>query len=114
MVVRNVLARKESLYVEHPAEEEVYKRLDGRLVVLRGPKGDGLSMVALAALTRKILHDRAVVVDAIAARDCLNDVTSLLKVVDSIRDVDTSFLLRLIETGTLFAEAVGRCWILPC
>jgi len=101
MIVRNVLTRKESLYVEHPAEEEVYKRLDDRFVVLRGPKGDGLSMVAFAALTRKILHDHAVVVDAIAARDCLNDVTSLLKVVDSIRDVgrEPIFYLDLSRPG---------------
>jgi len=62
--VKNVLAREEALYVEHPAEEEVYKRLDGRLLVLRGPKGDDLSMAALAALTRKMLLDRAVVIDA--------------------------------------------------
>jgi hypothetical protein len=89
MFVRNVLAREEAFYVEHPAEEEIYKQIDrDRLLVIRGPKGDGLSMTVLAALVRKMLIDRAVVINPIMARDCLSDATRLQEVVDSIREVD--------------------------
>jgi hypothetical protein len=88
MFVRNVLARKEALYVEHPAEEEIYKQIDGRrLVVVRGPKGDGTSMATFAALVRKMLYDRAVVVNPIKARDCLGDAVRLQEVVDAVREV---------------------------
>jgi hypothetical protein len=88
MFVRNVLAKEETPYVEHPAEEEVYKRIGrGRLLVVRGPKGDGLSVVALAALVRKMLLDRAVVINPIAAGDCLRDVVRLRKVVNAAKEI---------------------------
>ncbi len=102
MFVKNVLAREETFYVEHPAEEEIYAQIDrGRLLVVRGPKGDGLSMAALAALVRKMLYDRAVVVDPIMARDCLGDATRLRKVADSIREVgrEPIFYLDLSQPG---------------
>jgi hypothetical protein len=87
MFVRNVLAKKEAPYVEHPAEEEIYRRIDrGRLLVVRGPKGDGISMAVHAALVKKMLIDRAVVVDPIAAGDCLSDMARLSEVVDAVRE----------------------------
>jgi hypothetical protein len=89
MFIRNVLTRKEVLYVEHPMEEEIYKRIDrDRLLIVHGPKGDGLSIATIAALVKKILLDRAVVVDALAARDCLHDVVELREVVDAIREIN--------------------------
>ena len=101
MFVKNVLAREEALYVEHPAEEEVYKRLDGRLLVLRGPKGDGLSMVVLVALTRKMLLDRAVVIGAKVARDYISDIAGLVKLVNSIREThrEPIFYLDISKPG---------------
>ncbi|MFZ8840527.1 MAG: hypothetical protein ACO2PM_16735, partial [Pyrobaculum sp.] len=84
MFVRNVLAREEAPYVEHPAEEEIYRQIDGgQLLVVRGPKGDGISMAVRAALVKKMLIDRAVVVDPIAAGDCLSDMARLSEVVDA-------------------------------
>jgi len=87
MFVRNVLARNEAPYVEHPAEEEIYRRIDGgQLLLVRGPKGDGISMAVHAALVKKMLIDRAVVVDPIAAGDCLSDMARLSEVVDAVRE----------------------------
>jgi len=93
MFVRNVLAREEAPYVEH-AEEEIYKQIDrGRLLIVRGPKGDGLSVATLAALTRKILLDRAVVIDAKVARDGIN--VGLADLANSIREAHREPILYL-------------------
>jgi len=102
MFVRNVLAREEAPYVEQPAEEEIYRRIDGsRHLVVRGPKGDVLSVAATAALVKKILLDRAVVVDLVAARDCLHDAVKLQKVVDAVREINREpiFYLDLSQPG---------------
>jgi hypothetical protein len=102
MSIRNILAREEALYVEHPAEEEIYKQLgEHKLFVVKGPKGDGLSVVTMAALVRKMLFDRVVVVDVLMARDCLGDVARLLEVVDAIRELNREpiFYLDLSRPG---------------
>jgi len=63
--VGNVLARERAVYVEHPAEETLAEKLSLRqLVVVRGPKGEGKSVLTKAALAKKIIGDRAVVVEA--------------------------------------------------
>ena len=63
--VENVLARERAVYVEHPAEETLAEKLSQRqLVVVRGPKGEGKSVLTKAALAKKIIGDRAVVVEA--------------------------------------------------
>jgi hypothetical protein len=62
--VGNVLARERAVYVEHPAEEVLAEKLSQRqLVVVRGPKGEGKSVLTKAALAKKIVGDRAVVVE---------------------------------------------------
>jgi hypothetical protein len=62
--VENVLARDRVVYVDHPAEEALAEKLSQRqLVVVRGPKGEGKSVLAKVALAKKIVGDRAVVVE---------------------------------------------------
>ncbi len=78
--VTNVLARERMPYVEHPAEEALAEELNIRqLVVVHGPKGEGKSVLTRAVLARRILRDRAVVVEAGA------DVAKLKQVIDEIR-----------------------------
>jgi hypothetical protein len=94
MFVRNVLAREEAPYVEHPTDEEIYKQIDrGRLLIVRGPKGDGLSVATIAVLVKKILLDRAVVIDAKVARDSIN--VELADLVNSIREAHREPILYL-------------------
>ncbi len=102
MFLRNVLAREDAPYVKHSSAEEVYKQIDrGRLLAVRGPKGDGLSVAVVAALVKKILLDRAVAVDVLAARDCLRDVVRLREVVDAVRGAkrEPIFYLDLSQPG---------------
>lgn len=78
--VTNVLARERMPYVEHPAEEALAEELNIRqLVVVHGPKGEGKSVLTRVVLARRILRDRAVVVEAGA------DVAKLKQVIDEIR-----------------------------
>ncbi len=81
--VGNVLARDRAVYVEHPAEEALAEKLSLRqLVVVRGPKGEGKSVLARVALAKKIVGDRAVVVEV---RENM-DVDTLKRLVDTIRE----------------------------
>ncbi|MFP3168731.1 MAG: hypothetical protein RXR01_06455 [Thermoproteus sp.] len=81
--VGNVLARDRAAYVEHPAEEALAEKLSQRqLVVVRGPKGEGKSVLAKVALAKKIVADRAVVVEV---RENV-DVDTLRQLVDTIRE----------------------------
>jgi len=80
--VGNVLARDRAVYVEHPAEEALAEKLSQRqLVVVRGPKGEGKSVLTRAVLAKKIVGDRAVVVEATGG----DDVAKLKQVIDVIR-----------------------------
>jgi tetratricopeptide (TPR) repeat protein len=79
--VGNVLARDRAVYVEHPAEETLAERLS-QLVVVRGPKGEGKSVLTKVALAKKIVADRAVVVEV---RENM-DVDTLKQLVDKIRE----------------------------
>jgi hypothetical protein len=99
--IKNALARDEPLYVEHPAEKAIYTLLDKRLLVVRGPKGDGLSAATLMALTKKILYDDVIVVDPTATRRCLSDVARLQNVVHGIRSIlkEPVFYLDLSKPG---------------
>ncbi len=101
--IKRALARNEPLYVKHSAEEEIYRQIGrGRLLVVRGPKGDGLSVPTLMALTRKILYDHVIVVDPIVmTRRCFGDVARLQKVVDAIRAIlkEPIFYLDLSKPG---------------
>ena len=81
--VGNVLARDRAAYVEHPAEEALAEKLSLRqLVVVHGPKGEGKSVLARVALAKKIVADRAVVVEV---RENV-DVDTLRQLVDTIRE----------------------------
>jgi len=81
--VGNVLARDRAVYVDHPAEEALAERLSQRqLVVVRGPKGEGKSVLTKVALAKKIVGDRAVVVEV---RENV-DVDTLRQLVDTIRE----------------------------
>ena len=81
--VGNVLARDRAVYVEHPAEEALAEKLSLRqLVVVHGPKGEGKSVLARVALAKKIVADRAVVVEV---RENV-DVDTLRQLVDTIRE----------------------------
>jgi tetratricopeptide (TPR) repeat protein len=81
--VGNVLARDRAAYVEHPAEEALAEKLSLRqLVVVHGPKGEGKSVLARVALAKKIVGDRAVVVEV---RENV-DVDTLRQLVDTIRE----------------------------
>jgi len=80
--VTNVLARHRAVYVDHPAEEALAERLSQRqLVVMRGPKGEGKSVLTKVALAKKIVGDRAVVVEVTKEAD----ETKLKQVIDEIR-----------------------------
>ena len=80
--VGNVLARDRAVYVEHPAEETLAERLSQRqLVVVHGPKGEGKSVLTRVNLAKKIVGDRAVVVEA--TREA--DVAKLKRAIDAIR-----------------------------
>ena len=80
--VGNVLARNRAVYVEHPAEEALADRLSLRqLVVVRGPKGEGKSVLTKVALAKKIVGDRAVVVEVTKGAD----EAKLKQVIDEIR-----------------------------
>ncbi len=80
--VGNVLARDRAVYVEHPAEETLTERLSLRqLVVVRGPKGEGKSVLARVALAKKIVADRAVVVEV--TRE--TNEARLMRAIDAIR-----------------------------
>jgi len=79
--VGNVLARDRVVYVEHPAEETLAEKLSQRqLVVVHGPKGEGKSVLTRVALAKKVVGDRAVVVE-VAERN----VAKLKQVIDEIR-----------------------------
>jgi tetratricopeptide (TPR) repeat protein len=79
--VGNVLARDRAVYVEHPAEEALAERLSmRRLVVVRGPKGEGKSVLTKVALAKKIVGDRAVVVEVTE-----RNVAKLKQAIDEIR-----------------------------
>jgi hypothetical protein len=96
--ISNVLAREEAPYVEHPAEDKIYKLLDKRqLIVAKGAKGDGLSVVSMAALAKRMILDRAVVVDAADG----GDLDKLTYIVDSIRETgrEPIFYLDLSQPG---------------
>jgi tetratricopeptide (TPR) repeat protein len=81
--VGNVLARDRAVYVEHPAEDTLAERLSLRqLVVVHGPKGEGKSVLTKVALAKKIVADRAVVVEV---RENV-DVDTLKQLVDKIRE----------------------------
>jgi len=80
--VTNVLARHRAVYVDHPAEEALAERLSQRqLVVVRGPKGEGKSVLTRVALAKKVVGDRAVVVEVAKGAD----ETKLKQVIDEIR-----------------------------
>jgi len=80
--VGNVLARDRAVYVEHPAEAALAERLSQRqLVVVRGPKGEGKSVLTRVALAKKIVGDRAVVVEVTKEADK----AKLKQVIDEIR-----------------------------
>jgi hypothetical protein len=80
--VGNVLARDRAVYVEHPAEEALAEKLSQhQLVVVRGPKGEGKSVLTKVALAKKIVGDRAVVVEVTKEADEAN----LKQVIDEIR-----------------------------
>jgi hypothetical protein len=80
--VGNVLARDRAVYVEHPAEETLAERLSQRqLVVVRGPKGEGKSVLTRVALAKKIVGDRAVVVEV--TRE--TDEARLMRAINAIR-----------------------------
>ena len=80
--VGNILARDHAVYVEHPAEEALAEKLSlRRLVVVRGPKGEGKSVLARVALAKKVVGDRAVVVEVTKEADEAN----LKQVIDEIR-----------------------------
>jgi hypothetical protein len=79
--VGNVLARERAVYLEHPAEEALAEKLSQRqLVVVRGPKGEGKSVLTKVALAKKIVGDRAVVVEVVE-----RNVAKLKQVIDEIR-----------------------------
>jgi len=80
--VTNVLARDRAVYVEHPAEEALAEKLSQRqLVVVRGPKGEGKSVLARVALAKRIVGDRAVVVEVTRETDEVR----LMQTIDDIR-----------------------------
>jgi hypothetical protein len=80
--VENVLARDRAVYVEHPAEEALAEKLSQRqLVVVRGPKGEGKSVLTKMVMAKKIVADRAVVVEV---RENV-DVDTLRQLVNMIR-----------------------------
>jgi len=79
----NVLARDHAIYVDHPAEEALAEKLSRRqLVVVHGPKGEGKSVLTKVALAKKIVADRAVVVEVKKNAD----VNTLWQLVDTIRE----------------------------
>jgi len=80
--VGNVLSRDRAVYVEHPAEETLAEKLSLRqLVVVRGPKGEGKSVLTKVALAKKIVGDRAVAVEVTKGAD----EAKLKQVIDEIR-----------------------------
>jgi tetratricopeptide (TPR) repeat protein len=80
--VGNVLARDRAVYVDHPAEETLAEKLSQRqLVVVHGPKGEGKSVLTKVALAKKIVGDRAVVVEVTKGAD----EAKLKQVIDEIR-----------------------------
>ncbi len=80
--VGNVLARDRAVYVEHPAEEALAERLGQRqLVVVHGPKGEGKSVLTKMVMAKKIVSDRAVVVEVTKGVDK----AKLKQVIDEIR-----------------------------
>lgn len=95
MYVRNVLARKRAVYVEHPAEEALAEKLSQhQLVVVHGPKGEGKSVLTLAALAKKIVGDRAVVIEMRSDwRDYMDYMDWLIDVVDELRGVEREPIL---------------------
>jgi len=86
--VTNVLTRERAVYVEHPAEEALAEKLSQRqLVVVRGPKGEGKSVLTMVALAKKIVYDRAVVVEGRSDwRDYMDYMHWLVEVVDRVRE----------------------------
>jgi len=86
--VENVLARDRAAYVEHPAEEALAEELSRRqLVVVRGPKGEGKSVLMMVALAKKIVADRAVVVEVRSDwRNGMDYMNWLADVVDELRE----------------------------
>jgi hypothetical protein len=96
VVIEKALARENAPYVGRPAEEEIYGRLDGgRLLVVRGPKGDGLSVAVTVALARKILSDRAVVVDVLLRTGLPDGAADLRDIVGSIEELGRKPILYL-------------------
>jgi hypothetical protein len=94
--IEDVLARKDVPYVENPAEKEIYRQLErGRMLVVRGPKGDGLSVAAAAALARKILSDRAVVVDVLLRIGFSDSASDLRDIADSVKELGREPILYL-------------------
>jgi len=80
--VTNVLARDRAVYVDHPAEETLAEKLSLRqLVVMHGPKGEGKSVLTKVALAKKIVADRAVVVEVTKEAD----EAKLKQVIDEVR-----------------------------
>jgi hypothetical protein len=79
--VGNILARDRAVYVKHPAEETLAEKLSQhQLVVVHGPKGEGKSVLARVALAKKIVGDRAVVVEVVE-----RNVAKLKQAIDEIR-----------------------------
>jgi len=88
--VGNVLARDRAVYVEHPAEEALAEKLSQRqLVVVHGPKGEGKSVLTKVALAKKIVGDRAVVVEVTKGAD----EAKLKQVIDEIRGAEREPIL---------------------
>jgi hypothetical protein len=90
--VTNVLARDRAIYVEHPAEEALAEKLSRRrLVVVKGPKGEGKSVLTRVVLAKKIVGDRAVVVEV--TRE--TDEARLMRAIDAIRGAGREPILYL-------------------
>jgi len=96
-IISKTLAKRGAPYVENPAEEEIYRRLDGgqRRVVVRGPKGDGISVAATAALAKQITYKNAVVVDVLLRKGFSDSAVELRQIVDLIEELKRKPILYL-------------------
>jgi hypothetical protein len=109
--VGNVLARDRAVYVEHPAEEALAEKLSRRqLVVVHGPKGEGESVLTRVALAKKVVADRAVVVE-VAERN----VAKLKRAIDAIRGAGREPILYfdLSQPGHYPQRPWEEAWHMP-
>ena len=103
--IEKALAKEKVPYVETSAEEEIYRRLvGGQKVVVRGPKGDGVSVATSAALARQILLDRAVVVDVLLRNGFSDGAAELRKITNLIKELGRKPILYL---------DISRLWQYP-